>query len=132
MLFKSECSLAQFGDLQVALVVKNLPANAEDARDSGFSPCVVKTPLEKEWQPAPVFLLENPMDRGAWWATVHEVAKNQIRPSMSRPGTEVLVSSPAFCTPRDEMGRWELWSKVNCSQEKAPLLGHDWQRGDTL
>ena len=29
------------------LVVKNLPANAEDARDSGFSPWVVKIPLEK-------------------------------------------------------------------------------------
>ena len=25
-------------------------------------------PLEEGWQPTPVFLLENPMDRGAWWA----------------------------------------------------------------
>ena len=79
MLFKSECSLAQFGDLQVALVVKNLPANAEDARDSGFSPCVVKTPLEKEWQPAPVFLLENSMDRGVWWAIVPGVTESWTR-----------------------------------------------------
>ena len=34
--------------------------------------------LEKEMaKPAPVFLLKNPMDRGAWLATVHGVAKSQ-------------------------------------------------------
>ena len=34
-------------------------------------------PLEREWQPTPVFLLENPMDTGALWATVHRVEKSQ-------------------------------------------------------
>ena len=34
-------------------------------------------PLEEEMQPAPVFLLENPMDGGAWWAAIHGVAKSQ-------------------------------------------------------
>ena len=34
-------------------------------------------PLEKEWQPTPVFLRGNPMDRGAWHAAVHETAKSQ-------------------------------------------------------
>ena len=29
----------------------------------------------RNWQPTPVFLLENPMDRGAWQATVHGVTK---------------------------------------------------------
>ena len=29
--------------------------------------------------PTPIFLLENSMDRGAWWDTVHVVAKSQIR-----------------------------------------------------
>ena len=48
MLSKSECSVAQFGDLQVALVAKNLPANAGAGRDSGFSPWVGKIPLEKD------------------------------------------------------------------------------------
>ena len=33
----------------------------------------------KKWKPTPVFLLENPMDGGAWWATVHGVAKSQTR-----------------------------------------------------
>ena len=31
------------------------------------------------WQPTPVLLLENPMDRGAWWAAVHGVAKSHTR-----------------------------------------------------
>ena len=34
-------------------------------------------PLEKEWQPTQYSCLENPMDRGAWPATVHRVAKSQ-------------------------------------------------------
>ena len=28
-----------------------------------------------KWQPTPVFLLGDPMDREAWWATAHEVTK---------------------------------------------------------
>ena len=71
-------------------------------------------------------------DREAWHAVIHAVTKNQTLLSMTHPRMEALVSSPAFCIPRDEMGLWKLWSKVNCSQEKAPLLGHDWQRGETL
>ena len=41
----------------------------------GFNPWVRKTPMRRTWQPTPVFLPENPMDRGAWWATVHRVTK---------------------------------------------------------
>ena len=40
----------------------------------GFDLWVGKIPWERAWQP---ILLENPMDRGAWWATVHVIAKNQ-------------------------------------------------------
>ena len=61
---------------QVALVVKNLPANAGDMRH-GFDLWVGKIPWRKAWQPSPVFFsLWNPMDREAWWATVHGVAKS--------------------------------------------------------
>ena len=45
----------------------------------GFDPWVRKIPWRRAWQPTPVVLLENPMDKGAWWATVHGVAKGQIR-----------------------------------------------------
>ena len=37
-----------------------------------------------KWQPIPVFLLENSMDRGAWWATVRGVSKNWTRLSQTQ------------------------------------------------
>ena len=40
-----------------------------------YNPWVRKIPWRRKWQPIPVFLLENPMDRGAWWAVVHGVAE---------------------------------------------------------
>ena len=56
---------------------KESASNAEDAGDlgsgrrrSGFIPQVENIPWRKKWQPTPVFLLGNPMDRGAWQATV--------------------------------------------------------------
>ena len=66
------------GASQVVLVLKNLPANARDVRDSGSSPGW-ENPLEKEMATHPLqySCLENPMDRGAWQATVHRVAKSQ-------------------------------------------------------
>ena len=44
-------------------------------RRRGFDPWAGKIPWRRKWQPTPVSCLENPMDRKAWWATVHEVAK---------------------------------------------------------
>ena len=41
---------------QVALVVKNLPANAADVKRGGFDPWVGKIPWRRAWQPTPVFL----------------------------------------------------------------------------
>ena len=36
-------------------------------------------PWRRKSQPTPVFLLRNPVDRGAWWVAVHEVAKSQTQ-----------------------------------------------------
>ena len=62
---------------QVVLVVKNLPANAGDTRDVGFIPGSARSPGRGNGNPLQYSCLENPMDRGAWWATVHGVAKSQ-------------------------------------------------------
>ena len=62
----------------MALVVKNTPVNAGDLR-RGFDPWVREIPWRRAQQPTPYSRLENPLDKGAWWATVHEVAKSQIR-----------------------------------------------------
>ena len=53
-------------------MVKNLPAIA---RNVSFDPWVRKIPCRRKWQPTPVFLLGNPIDKGAWWATDLGVAK---------------------------------------------------------
>ena len=63
--------------LQVVLVVKNLPANAGDIRDMGSIPGSGRSSGEGRGNLLHYSCLENPMDRGAWWATVHGVAKSQ-------------------------------------------------------
>ena len=63
------------GPSQVALGVKDPSASAGDNKKFGFGPWVRKIPWWKEWQPTPVFLPGESMDRGAWRATVHGVAK---------------------------------------------------------
>ena len=60
---------------QVALLVKNPPANTEDIRDEGLVPGSGRSPGGGRGNPLQCSCLENPMDRGAWRATVHGVAK---------------------------------------------------------
>ena len=59
------------------LVVKNPPANAGDIRDTGSIPGLGRSPRGGHDNPLQHSCLENPMDRGAWWATVHGVTKSQ-------------------------------------------------------
>ena len=61
---------------QVALVVKNLPAKAGDIRDEGLTPGMGGSPGEGNGNLLQDSCLGNPMDRGAWWATVHRGAKS--------------------------------------------------------
>ena len=60
-------------------MVKNPPANAEDVRDASLIPGSGRFPGEGNGSPLQYSCLENPMDRGAWWATVHRVAKSWTR-----------------------------------------------------
>ena len=62
---------------QLALVVKNPPANAGDLRDTGSIPGSGRCPEGGHGNPLQYSCLENPMDRGAWWATVHGVTEIQ-------------------------------------------------------
>ena len=54
-------------------MVKNLPANAGDVRDVGLIPGLERSLGEGHGSPLQYSCLENPMDRGAWWATVYRV-----------------------------------------------------------
>ena len=56
-------------------MVKNPPANARDLGDAGSIPGSRRSPEEGNGNPLQYSCLENPMDRVAWWVTVHGVAK---------------------------------------------------------
>ena len=61
----------------MALVVKNPPANAGDIRELGSIPGLGRFLGGGHGNPIQYSCLENPTDRGAWWATVHGIAKRQ-------------------------------------------------------
>ena len=60
-------------------MVKNQPENAGDNKMAGSIPGSGRSPGEDHDNPLQYFCLENPMDRGAWWATVHGVTKSWTR-----------------------------------------------------
>ena len=62
-----------------AKMIKKPPANAGDSGDEGLIPRSGRSPGVGNGNPLQYCCLENPMDRGTWWATVYGVAKNQTR-----------------------------------------------------
>ena len=69
-------------------MVKNLPAI--NARDPGLIPGSGRSPGEGNGNSLQYSCLENPKGRGAWWATVHELAESHM--------TEPLTLSLPFVT----------------------------------
>ena len=67
------------GASKVVLVVKNLPANAEDIRDTGSIPGLERSPGGGHGNPLQYSCLENSIDKGAWQAAVHSTAKSQTQ-----------------------------------------------------
>ena len=64
---------------QAALMVKNPPANASKGRNVGLIPGSGRSPGAGHSNPLQYSCMENPMDRGAWWATVHRVPMRWTR-----------------------------------------------------
>ena len=63
-------------------MVKNLPVKAGDTRDMGsiFGVNLQEDPLEEIMAPhSSILVWRIPMDRGAWWATVHRVTKGRMQ-----------------------------------------------------
>ena len=63
------------GASQVVVVVKNMPSSAADVRDTGSIPGAGRSAGGGHGNPLQYSGLENPMDRGAWWATVHALQR---------------------------------------------------------
>ena len=89
---------------QVALVVKNLPANAGDTRDTGSIPGLGRSPGGGHSSPLQDSCLENPSDRGAWRAAVRGVTKSRTR--LKRLSTHVLAAQWL------RLGASTVWSLV--------------------
>ena len=89
---------------QVALVVKNPPANTRNVMRRGFNPWVGKIPGGGHGNLLQHSCLENPMDRGAWWAVFQRVAKSWTR--LKWLSTHILV-----CT---EEGPLETCYCIHC------------------
>ena len=87
----------------VALVVKNLPANVGDIRDVGSVPGLGRSPGGGHKNPLHCPCLENPMDRGAWWAVVHRVTECEyiyVSPLLPvYPATPLPALCPHVCSP---------------------------------
>ena len=75
-------------------MVKNPPADVGDIRDSGLSliPELGRSRGGGNGNPLQYLCLENPMDRGAYWATVHGVAKSQTPLKRLRTHTHMQPS----------------------------------------
>ena len=67
---------AFLGAFQVVLVVKSPSANAGDIRDASLIPGWGRSPEEWHGNALQYFCLENPRDRGVWWAIVHRVSRS--------------------------------------------------------
>ena len=62
----------------MVLVVKNLPANVEHAKGMSLTSGLGRSPGVGNGKALQYACLENPTDRGAWWATVHGVTESQM------------------------------------------------------
>ena len=76
------------------LVIKNPPDKAGDAGDVGLIPGSGKSPEGGHGNPLQYSCLDNPMDRGTWWAMVHRVPKSQTRLKRLSTHTRIMWSIP--------------------------------------
>ena len=102
---------------QVALVVKNPPDSAGDIRDSGSIPGLGGSPGRGPGKTLQYSCLENPLDRGAWWATVHRVSKS--RTGLKRLSTHTRAISPLDCEHIKDNSHWLL-----CLYSPKVCAGH--------
>ena len=80
-------------------VAKNMPANAGDARDTGLMLKSGRSPEGGNGNPLQYSCLENYMDRGAWWATVH--GSQRVRNDQGNTHTQSCLENPM------DRGAWQ-------------------------
>jgi len=100
----------KLGASQVGLVVKDLPANGGDVRGGGSISGLGRSPGGEHGNPLQYYCLENPMDRGAWWATVHAVTKSRTRLKQLKTHTHTHTHT-------------HRWSHTHTHTERLAQLG---------
>ena len=93
----------------MAQSVKSLSA----MQKTGFDPWVGKIPGEGNGNPLQYSCLENPMDRGAWWATVHGVTR--VRHNLATKPTFLNLIIIIFSALKYATGRSGATEKKKCS-----------------
>ena len=104
---------------------KELACQCRRCKRPGFSPWVGKIPLSRAWQPTPVFCLENPMDRGAWW--VGSTGSQRVRQDKWLSTLARVTSRPTFI----ELIRW-MWIVQFCKTFLSPcneFVSTSWTKG---
>ena len=89
--------IKKLGASQVARVSKNSPASAGNIRDMGSIPGLGRSPGGGHDNPLQYSCLENPMNRGAWRATVHRITKVWTRLKRLSPHVQ---THDKFCVCR--------------------------------
>ena len=114
---------------RVALVVKNWPVNARDVRDTGSIPGLGRFPGGRHGNPLQYSWLKNPMNRGAWQATVHGVAKSQTQLkclSMQQTSLEDRNSVSVFPILRKGLAGWQLIRRQPGSRSWGVFACNKW------
>ena len=75
----------------MAQQVKNLPTNAGNTRDAGSIPGS-GTSGEGNGNPLQYSCLKNPMDRGAWWATIQRVTESEMTKHSTHINVKLITS----------------------------------------
>ena len=106
------------GTSQVALVVKNPPANSGDIRDVDSIPGSGRSPGGGHGNPLQCSCLEDPMAREAWWTAVYEVAKSQTRiKRLSSSNSNIRLIKHTQYTVE-----WQSWNVTSATQLWNPTM----------
>ena len=102
------------GSFPDSSVVKNPPASAGDARDPGSIPGSGRSSGEGNGKPLQYSHLENPMDGGAWWATVHGIAESDTI-EWPRVDRNVYVKYFLYCYQLNNEENTHLWNPTTAA-----------------
>ena len=104
----------------VVPVVNNLPANA---RDMGSIPGSGRSPGGGHGNPLSYSCLENPMDRGAWQATVHRVTQSRTQLKWLSRSIVMFSALPQFSSWSNAFSVWRIFYFVDLFKKQVLVSG---------